>query len=312
MDQVDQAVWGADSASSRAAAPVGTPQASYGDALGLLEAGNYPDFRTALWQLSQNNPSFEPAARLARVLDAPLALARAIAEQRMEEWMTRPPSVASFERQAPIVPPPPPPPVLTKGEFETTLAFEARVRQEQETYDEEIQATKDSYRNEVDEYNATVDAYNELVRADQSNRRDRSEELFWEYASEAVDQVLGQPQLRNAYYNADVEAFSAELVGSGGSEFIQNVSISVPLEAARDFVESIDSARPVLFFEAVGNAGMRVSRIVVSLGDDDYSAKAADRVDLPVTVQRTIQEPEGLAEIPLGQPLQNIGYDLPF
>ena len=308
---VDQAVWGAD-ARLAAVAPAGSTKASYGDALALLESGDYAGFRTALWQLSQDNPSFQPATKLARVLDAPLALARVIAEQRMEEFMARPATIQPFDREPPTVPASPPSPVLTKGEFETTLAFEARVRQAQEDYGAEIEALRDAYRDAVDEYNVAIDAYNASVRAEMANRGERSDELFWEFVGDAVDQVLGRPQLRSAYYNADVEAFTAELVGSGGSEFIQNVSIQVPLEEARGFVEAIDDAKPVLFFEPVGAAGLRVSRIVVTLGDDEYAAKPADRVELPVTAQRTLQEPEVLSELPVNQPLKSVDYSLPF
>jgi TolA-binding protein len=306
---VDRAVWGADADGS---APTAPARASYNDALELLESGDYAGFRDAMWQLSQDNPTFEPASRLARVLDAPLALARTIAEQRMEDFMARPATLRPFDRPAPTVPDSPPSPVLTKDEFETTLTFQARVRQAQEDYEAEVQSLRDAYLAEAEEYNAAIDAYNESVRAEMANREERSDEMFWRFVDEAVDQVLGRPQLRNAYYNADVEAFTAELVGSGGSEFIQNVSIQVPLEEARGFVEAIDRARPALFFEPEGAAGLRVTRIVVELDDSEYAAKLADRVGLPVTVQRTLQEPEVLAETPLNQPLQSVEYELPF
>ncbi len=265
------------------------PQEVFDAALRMLEQGDTDSFRATLLDLNQNHPSYEPASRLARWLDAPFVLVREIAEQRMKTWLSRPDENVSFTLEQPETPVSPQPPILTKNEYETTAEFEARYQRSQQEYNDLVDNLRNQYRAAVEEYNTAVERYNDSLATEQAVRKERSNELFWEYVNDAVSQVLGAPSIVNPVYDPDRESFSAELVSSRGN-FVQNINIAVPLESAREFAQNVNDAKPVLYFELSGNAGLEVNRVIVSYRDDDYVAEFTDRKQLPVVVQRSIKE----------------------
>lgn len=136
-----------------------------------------------------------------------------------------------------------------KGEFETTAAYEERIKRDTASAaqqdEERYQAALNHYKNQVKLYEQ---------RQIQAQQNQGNPAFYQRKLEEAWKQVaqfsLGNPTLENVRYDADQQVFLATLRSSIGS-FSQEISAAVPLQKAAEMKQLLLSGKvaPQVDFE---------------------------------------------------------------
>jgi len=187
----------------------------------------------------------------------------------------------------PVQPSLPKPTALTKGEFETTVAFESRIFNEKESRAKKIRAIEEQYIQDVKAYNREVksltDAYNNAV----AKKQPYVKKATYDAMVKAYSAVYGQPYLdKDLKYDADARKFYATVKSTHGG-FVEHVVIDVPLEGAEQFQKhATDAETKVIFDYSAGNLVLK--EILIKNGKKSYvampSAESFDRAVVSVNI----------------------------
>jgi len=176
---------------------------------------------------------------------------------------------------------------LTKGEYETTIAFESRVFNEKEIRSKKIRAIEEQYIKDVKAYNREVksltDTYNNAV----AKKQPYVEKATYDAMVKAYAAVYGQPYLdKDLKYDADTTKFYATVKSTHGG-FLENVIINVPLKDAKRFQEGIAKAETKVIFD-YHNGNLVLKEILIKNDNKRYvampSAKSFDSAVVSVNI----------------------------
>ena len=162
---------------------------------------------------------------------------------------------------------------LIKGEFETTKAFNARVKVEKAKSQKAIRA----YQQKV-------------------------QKVYRTYTPQATQKALqylwGKPQIQDLRYDADNGFFVAQLSFSQKSDFDQKVAIKVPLKYAKKFKQNAHKLKPQAIFDFDGKS-VSLKRIQIPYAKKSYIAQFTDMdisdTKIAVNIQNEIQTAPSVA-----------------
>ncbi len=218
----------------------------------------------------------------------PFEVIDSIANDKLKVWLNRDSEVANFSLERPKPAILPTPKTLTKGEFETTQQFEARVAAAQKQYDSEVARLVKLHQDEKLKYQQALREYELGLDLEKKRRQAASTEKYWQYVYQAFAQELGEPNLKLIKYNADLGVFYAVLTSSK-SRFSQWLEVRVPLAHAKSLQNNADQVLPVLYFSKDIKNQLIISSAHVRFGKHKYLAKLIDKPDnLSNTVKATI------------------------
>lgn len=216
----------------------------------------------------------------------PFEVIAAIADARLEEWSERPSELSKFSLKKPTWPEYPKTKTLTKGEFETTQQFEARLAIAQRSYDTKVIKQDKKYAEEKANYAKALQEYKLSLEVETRRRQAQSQDKYWEYVFEAFAQELGEPLIKLIEYNADLGVFYAILTSSK-SLFSQWLAIRIPLDSARSIQNDADKLLPVLRFDKNTRNQLIISNAHITYGKHKYSAQLINKPD---NLSRVIKE----------------------
>lgn len=164
---------------------------------------------------------------------------------------------------------------LTRDEFESSIAFKARV-----------EATQREERRQIAAYNKAVDDLNQRVqRFRQSAPRSLTTEETAAIMGRVLQNLVGAPEVKSVAYDADLERFMVSVSGSsvGKNSEIQFSLISadrVPPAQARHLKDRLFQSSPFIRFDLKGTSLSPVSAHLLS-DTRLLSFRFADGFDVP-------------------------------
>lgn len=200
-----------------------------------------------------------------------------IANKRLLVWLNRTSEVQEPKVEKPIFNLPSQEVVLEKNEFETTQAFKARVQNAQAKIAQSVEKAKQGYDGAVKEYNRIQTSYNYDITLEKKQRKSEAKAIYLDFISEEVKIILGEPYLQEDLdYDADKGIFYATLL-STNSDWREEISIAVPIAAAKSFKENIGEITPILGFDINNQGELFISYLVVRFDFQNYEAKLEKR-----------------------------------
>ncbi|MDR2196150.1 MAG: hypothetical protein LBE50_06060 [Gallionellaceae bacterium] len=184
----------------------------------------------------------EPDASISAIGES---LTAAVAQQAQADISCIPPAPVAPSRANFVAKPE----ATTKGEFETTAAYEARRQKLQN--EAEADAEK-AYQQAMKSYEQALSQHEQRVREVEAKQADSK--YYQDKLAQAWETLrptqLGNLRISSIRYDADEQAFSALLkgVGSGlnmNSSMTQTISIPVSLEQAEKFKQDLESGKRV-------------------------------------------------------------------
>lgn len=195
-------------------------------------------------------------------------------EARLQR-MTELPEHLRRERQQIESSRPQPGGTLVRDEFESTAAFNERVRA--------ARAAEEAKRTE---YNRRVDQHDRKVREFQDSLpRALPRPALLQAISEAMIEMTGEPEVKNATYDADLKRFIVTVAGSSQPDkapvsFTLVTQTDIDAEAARMLKPQIMRAKPFLRM-AVSEKAIRPLAGHLMMGDQVLAMRFIDNVELP-------------------------------
>ena len=183
----------------------------------------------------------------------------------------------------PKVPKPviPPAPELVKNEFETSKAFEERVKKAAGDREKLIARLQKEYREAVEERNRKIEELKKEVQAEQEKRKnllaEKRKDLpsrVREFTKHAFFVVMGHPVLKDAKYDPDNQVMYVTFQSSS-SDYKKKIQLDVPLSVAPAFKSKLSEAKPLGIFE-MGEKGIILKSIQVIFDERDYVAQLTD------------------------------------
>lgn len=177
---------------------------------------------------------------------------------------------------------------LTRDEFESTAAFNERVR-----------LTRENERRKIEAYNRRVDLLNDKIRRfqEQAPRQLPNTEVA-NIMSTALSDLVGDPQVKSATYDADLEQFVVTVGGYSqpAKAPIQFLLISqnrIPPSQARVLKDVLTQSRPLIRLGLTGQTIQPVSAHLV-LDKQVLEMQFVDGFELPrlQTVQLDAAKPQ--------------------
>lgn len=263
-----------------------SPYAAYRLSSELLAEGKFEKALKIVKNASGRHPDFQPLTDLLAMLNTTFQRVSDLATSRLKSWLKRPSEVLPLASQPPEKPDMPTLPKMVKGEFETTHQFKKRVRETRETRKVQIAEIENRYKTEVAYFNNAVSEYNKALRREPQQRRIAIPKMRERFLTEAMNQVLGAPVLKNLKYDADSGLFYGRLVATHGN-FDRSVTIKVPIGHARAFKEGPMPREPKLRF-TLKNERLRVTGIDVGLGRQNFAGTFTDKTFQPVVMTASV------------------------
>ena len=253
-----------------------------------LEEGDSVSALEALQELKKRFPAHPRVKKLQDMLLSPFKLAGERAQRKLQQWVMRPSEVPPFTERPPQKPEAPPLPTLVKDEFETTAMFQNRVEQARKQREELIREIEEDYIAEVDSFNAAVKRHNEIVKQEQADRASNQKraQMRRQFLAETISEVLGDPKLGELKYDADSATFFTRLYTRNGL-FDERVTVSVPLDQARDFKRGASAVEPRIYFSE-DNGVLKLARIEAHLENNHYSVAQTQESFVPVTLKQQV------------------------
>ncbi|HIA03255.1 MAG TPA: TlpA family protein disulfide reductase [Myxococcales bacterium] len=197
----------------------------------------------------------------------------------------------------------PKPPVLTKDEYESTRAFEARSQQAQANYNK---ATRD-WNTRVSIFNTRAERYEASMKKEYDQLRRR---LLVQYFLE----VFEKPRIKNVRYDADAERFYADVTSS--SSYAPDFKVKIALddipsgESARQLAVRLPRIVPTVQFRITPRNQLILSRITINTGKKTRLARVTEDSFQPSKITRTAQGQKtqalGAVGKGAGSPIQRI------
>ncbi|MDO8607731.1 MAG: caspase family protein [Phaeospirillum sp.] len=229
----------------------------------------------------------------------PLADVSEAVDAKVRAWLRL--GLPEFSRISPGKPIVPPLPVLSKGEFETTVAFQERVARAEQDRAEAIRALQRNYEREIREYDEAVGKFNVELQAEVEQRRKALPGMRTRFLSEAITERLGDPQIRELRYDADKRAFSGRLVAAG-APFERAITLPVPIDKAPLVKDQASAAKTVVEFRMNGPR-LLMSKISVSVAGLSFDATMGEGKSAePVTVATVRDIPLSVPDVPKVRP----------
>ena len=160
---------------------------------------------------------------------------------------------------------------LVKDEFETTKAFNARVRLARKQRVQTIKDLETKYYKQVQSYNQKIKYAKQQQEKSLDDYKQNLAQTKAKYALEAFKQVHGDIFLgKELKYHADSQQFFGEL-HSTQKTFHKKVVIKMPLKIAKTFRANINEAKPLITFDITDKA-MNLQEINIAYKNKKYNA----------------------------------------
>lgn len=264
-----------------------SPLAAHNYAIAALLEGKADIARKVLDESIARHPGFAPLQDLRTAMDAPIQQVSTIANQKLQAWLKRPSEVPAFTRKPSEKPEASPLPKLVKDEFETTRQFQNRVENARKARKREIDEIETRYQKEVSQFNKAVKAHNRALKKEAAARKKALPAQRERFLSQAMNQVLGNPVLKDLKYDADNQLFFAQLTANSGL-FSKSVTIKTPLKEARAFKKAAASLKPQMLFRLKGE-GLVVSGLRVPFKKSMYAGTFTEETFQPVVMTAAVE-----------------------
>lgn len=250
----------------------------YNQALNLVESGERDKGINILQALVDNFPNFKQAKSLLDILESPFATSVIAVENHINNYLRSPSKIPKFDIEKPPLPKMPKKPTLTRGEFETTSAFQKRINQEKEKYIGKAKKLVKEYKRNVDIYNQTVKDYNDQILWEKKARLEKVKNMRKRYMDIAISETLGNPKLKDIRYNADIEQFVGKLVSSNNN-LLLDVKVSVPISVAKDFKTNLSQVKPLVKIDILDNKVV-FSKLDFAYNNETYQGSLLNKKSL--------------------------------
>ncbi len=245
------------------------------------DAGNviqsYQYLSDLLWRYPRNQ---ELRTELQNI-QSPFTLANVMGNKVVSEWEYRPSQVQEFAYPKPEVPSlQERPPVLYKRQFETTAAFDRRVKAAEELYQQNVDQQHRLYREAMRAYQLEKDRHQKRTYKEKALRREKAVAMRQSIMNDVLVNILGVPQIEQLNYHPDDEVFVGYLASSVGN-FRRKIEIYVPLTEAQRFYANLAQVRPLMFFGSDDLGQWQLADIVVRLNNTNYPAAWSQRPNMP-------------------------------
>jgi len=143
-----------------------------------------------------------------------------------------------------------------KGEFEKTLDFNYRLKEEKEKTERKNKKAIKEHQDNMMTYNHTINlaqrAFYDQVAF--NNKPSTVKKITNKVVNQAINMVFGDPKFKNIKYNADKEVFNATLY-STLNNLSMNIEIKTPISKARELKEKLTDNRlvPQVYFQIEDN-----------------------------------------------------------
>ncbi len=201
----------------------------------------------------------------------------AAAQKRGERQLQRlaePPEALRRERREVEASRPPPEVTLTRDEFESTAAFNERVR-----------ATRASEEAKLAAYNRRIEQVNRKLREFQDSLpKTLPRPIVLQSISESLTELAGEPEVKNVVYDADLKRFIVTVAGSTQSDrapvsFTLVTQNDIDADQGRRLKQMMTRARPFLRM-AVNDKSIRPVSGHLMVGDQVLAMQFIDNVEL--------------------------------
>ncbi|CAM8630698.1 Caspase domain containing protein [Oxalobacteraceae bacterium] len=169
---------------------------------------------------------------------------------------------------------PPPEVTLTRDEFESTAAFNERVR-----------ATRASEEAKLAAYNRRIEQLNRKLREFQDSLpKTLPRPLVLQSISDSLSEMAGEPEVKNVVYDADLKRFIITVAGSTQPDrapvsFTMVTQNDIDSDQGRRLKQLMNRARPFLRM-AVGDKSIRPVSGHLMVGDQVLAMQFIDNVEL--------------------------------
>jgi hypothetical protein len=154
------------------------------------------------------------------------------------------------------------PPKLTKDEFETTTAFQARIAKAQTAYEAK-----------VSDYNRQVASYERQVKDHFAQIGPLPDEQRQEAIRAAFLKSYASPALSKLRYDADAQTFYAVIVEESGSDLSKHIAIrDIPPDEARRLRSALETAKPDVHFHINADNSLTWEAITLRVGTQKLAA----------------------------------------
>ena len=169
---------------------------------------------------------------------------------------------------------PPPEVTLTRDEFESTVAFNERVR-----------ATRASEEAKLAAYNRRIEQLNRKLREFQDSLpKTLPRPMMLQSISESLTELAGEPEVKNVVYDADLKRFIVTVAGSTQPDrapvsFTMVTQKDIDADQGRRLKQLMNRARPFLRM-AVNDKSIRPVSGHLMVGDQVLAMQFIDNVEL--------------------------------
>ncbi len=198
----------------------------------------------------------------------------------------------------------PPLPALVKDQFETTREFEKRVAQAQNLRQQEVNAAKEEFAQQVRDRNTMVEALERHQQADLAMiakelqfKKQNLSFVYPELVGYAFYHVLGQPKLRNLQYDADTQTIHG-VIYSERSAYTLGFTQTLPAKQAKEYIAKQSRIIPVLTYKvqaditekSISNQQLQLIKLCTYLDGNHYPAELSNENYQPNQITFQIQE----------------------
>ncbi len=154
------------------------------------------------------------------------------------------------------------PPKLTKDEFETTTAFQARIAKAQTAYEAKVA-----------DYNRQVASYERQVKDHYAQLGPLPDEQRQQAIRTAFLQSYAAPALSKLRYDADAQTFFAVIADEAGSDLSKHIAIrDIPPDEARRLRSALEAAKPEVHFRINADNSLTWEAITLRVGTQKLAA----------------------------------------
>lgn len=244
-----------------------------------LKEGRRQKAKTLYIQLKKRFPDFGPLRQLAQQYhltgtnEDPFILIAKLTATKLQSHNEayRP---LALDLQPPEKPELPPLPELVKGEFEKTSTFKNRVQQAQTKRQHQVAEIEKSYQQSVASFNRAVENNNAANQQKLAAHKAAMTAKRQQFMAQAIQEILGEPELTQLQYDADAELFHGKILASNGG-YEQAIMVPVPINEAQAFKDQANSLKPVLSF-SLDNNKLQLKSIAIELKQRQYVAQLGD------------------------------------
>ncbi len=210
----------------------------------------------------------------------------------------------------------PPQKKLVKGEFEREAEFNARVEKEAMERKTVIENLQKLYRSEVEKRNLAIEQASarykqevekrnlilqklqflyerdiQAISQEQQNKKANLDKLFTKFATNAIGQVYGNPQLTYTSFDPETNTLFFTL-SSSRKNYSKKMMAKIPREVAQKLKPDFDKLKPIVKFDLkmdeISGANLSLEHVALPFMGNVYAATPSSKEYKPDKIEITL------------------------